>query len=370
MKNLRIALVHDSVTEAGGAERVIGSLIDIFPEADVFTSVITNHQAKDVISSSKKITVAGNEFERKLVTWKRRWLQILAPFIWPRLKFDNYDLIISHGGFYMANLIGLASIPHKAVWCHYEITPPKNLYYIQAKQPIDYLLDGTWYRLLRFFDRRAMKRVDHMFSVSKLVGERLRELYSLESEVVYPPVRIGKNIIRRHQGEPIFGYVGRLSKEKNLDLLISVFNKLGWRLDIIGEGNEMSSLKERAAKNIVFHGFKPLENILIIAQSWTAMIHPAIEDDFPLAPIEMLGAGIPVIVSRSIGTREIIIEGINGVTFAQDSAESLIRAIKILQSKKIDPGDCRKSVLHLSENRFKQKFKQLVTDIYEKHKKS
>jgi glycosyltransferase involved in cell wall biosynthesis len=109
-------------------------------------------------------------------------------------------------------------------------------------------------------------------------------------------------------------YVGRLSPEKNLDLVINLVNDLPWlQLDIYGVGPQEQELKHLAQKNIVFHGSIPnskLEEAFVKADFF---ILPSKSETWGLVVEEALYFGLPVIVSDRCGASELIDNNINGI---------------------------------------------------------
>lgn len=126
-----------------------------------------------------------------------------------------------------------------------------------------------------------------------------------------------------------FLYVGRLSEEKNLKLLITVFNKLpDLHLNIIGYGYMKDELATMAGNNISFIG--AVDNIKLSAyyQANDVFILPSISEPWGLVVEEALNNGLPVILSNRVGcAEEVMVEGTNGFSFQYDSEESLLQAI-------------------------------------------
>lgn len=127
-----------------------------------------------------------------------------------------------------------------------------------------------------------------------------------------------------------FVYVGRLAEEKNLKLLIRVFNQIpNLTLNIVGFGYQEEDLKEMAGNNIKFLGSINNKELPSVYQSNDVFVLPSKIEPWGLVVEEALNNGLPILLSNRIGcAEEILIEGINGFCFEYDSEESLMSAIE------------------------------------------
>ncbi|PWJ56725.1 glycosyltransferase involved in cell wall biosynthesis [Dyadobacter jejuensis] len=132
-----------------------------------------------------------------------------------------------------------------------------------------------------------------------------------------------------------FVYVGRLAKEKNLELLLQAFMELKtstphhlWSLRIVGSGPEEDHLKNLAqgCTNIVFEGSHAWHQIPSLLAKSTVLILPSISEPWGLVVNEAMVCGMPVIVSETCGCAvDLLQEGVNGFTFRPQDREALLR---------------------------------------------
>lgn len=125
-----------------------------------------------------------------------------------------------------------------------------------------------------------------------------------------------------------FLFVGRLSKVKNLELLIHVFNGLpAHNLTIIGGGEEKEYLASIANENIVF--IPPIENAKLQYEfnKHDVFILPSLSEAWGLVVEEALYFGLPVIVSKNCGSCELIENGVNGFVVPCDDREYIKETI-------------------------------------------
>lgn len=341
------------------------SCIKIFPNADFYTSFINTSALR-----GKKLPrkIHSSWLQRiSLVRYYPRVIQLSSPFLWPLLKLDDYEIVISHGGFYLAQLINIKKFKRRSLRIHYMITPPKNLYLEDHRVWFEILLNQTYYHFLRFLDKKAMKNADHIWAVSGTVGKRIQSIYKRNFSLLYPPVSIPRKPPQVTENRYYYCYAGRLSKEKNISLLIDAFNKNKQPLVIVGRGKEELKLKMKARSNIKFAGFKTTSELAKILRQAKAFIHPAKDDDFPLAPIEAMANGTPVISHVSGGTNEAIIEGKTGLTFEKCTVRSLNKAVRSFEEMVFDPNQCYFKAKEFSVERFKKEVSLLLAEAYERH---
>lgn len=126
-----------------------------------------------------------------------------------------------------------------------------------------------------------------------------------------------------------FIYVGRLSPEKNLYFLITVFNKLSqFKLNIIGSGPQEADLKSISGSNIVFLGSIPNDELKKYYMENDVLILPSRSEPWGLVVEEAFNNGIPVIVSNKVGcSSEIVKNDKNGLIFNLEDKDGLKKAV-------------------------------------------
>lgn len=191
---------------------------------------------------------------------------------------------------------------------------------------------------------------------SRATGWRawIKKLVLRRMSVVYPPGKMQTELVRalgytgrvvewggcgllRYQPQPAyearsevrkFLYVGRLSPEKNLPLLLEAFRTLPeLQLTIIGFGPQETELKATATPNIRFLG--AINNAELPAHYKAAdiFILPSESEPWGLVVEEALNCGTPVIVSNRVGCNEDLVTAATGLVFHYNSTASLRKAI-------------------------------------------
>ena len=353
---MKIALVYDRVNKIGGAERVLETLHEIWPEAPLYTAVYYPAGAP----WAKKFKVMPSFLNKWPLAKKHHELYPwLTPLAFESFDFSDFDLVIS-----------LTSAEAKGI-----ITKPKTKHLCYCLTPTRYLWSGyhdyffnkglRWLvqpvvGWLRGWDKIAAQRPDEYLAISQEVQRRIKKYYQRESIVLYPPVDTEKFYpAEKNQKGDYFLIVSRLVSYKKIDLAVRAFNKLCLPLKIIGTGKQMFKLKTSAASNIEFLGELTDQELLSYYQNCRALIFPQ-EEDFGLVPLEAQACGKPVIALAKGGALETVIEGKTGTFFKSPSVKALMEKVKSFKDKNYQPEDCRQNAEKFDKEIFKKKFKQLV----------
>ncbi len=121
--------------------------------------------------------------------------------------------------------------------------------------------------------------------------------------------------------------LARLVPYKRIDLAVEACSRTGRRLVVIGDGSDRKRLMSLAGPSVTFLGRQPDNVVNRYASQCRALIFPG-EEDFGMAPLEINAAGRPVVAYGSGGATETVIEGMNGILFREQTAESLIWALE------------------------------------------
>lgn len=383
---MKVALVHDFLTEYGGAERVLEALHEIYPNAPVFTAYYKLDNLGPAKEKFKNWKITTN-WGQKLPFWSKLQspYRIIGPLIFEGFDFKNYDLVISSTNTYFAKSIITGPQTLHICYCH---TPPRYLYgYPTARDWKKYfwgrILGEVANFFLRMADFAAAQRVDCFIANSAEVRARIEKFYRRDAVAIYPPVDIKrfaskqstdyglqqkKAVDSRQSANSYYLCVSRLARAKRVDLAIEAASKLGLHLKIVGTGREKNALKRLAAEckmqnancKIDFLGEVSDKGLISAYQNCRAVIFPAMEEDFGLVPVEAMAAGKPVIALRSGGVRESVVDGVNGIFFDQPTVESLILAIKRFEKMKINLKDCVNQAQKFDKVRFKAEIQEFV----------
>ena len=140
---------------------------------------------------------------------------------------------------------------------------------------------------------------------------------------------VAKNLIShkpyKKSQSPKIIYVGRVSKEKNLEPLCELENKFD--ITIVGEGPILDKLKAKYPK-INFTGYRFGRDLADTYKEHDVFCFPSKTDTFGIVMIEALANGLPVAAYRVTGPVDIVEEGITGY-LGDDLEENIRRCLKL-----------------------------------------
>ncbi|MCX6808144.1 MAG: glycosyltransferase [Candidatus Berkelbacteria bacterium] len=359
LENLNIALVHEWITNVAGAEKVLLALSELFPKAPIFTAVFDEKKAKPFVGKDIRTS-----FLQKIpfMKSKRELLVPFVPFAFEQFDLSKYDFVISSTTVGAKGVITKPETIHLS-YCH---TPTR---YIWEPQIDPRATKGSfgWLRKkiihkLRIWDRLAADRPDYYVANSKYVRNRIRKFYRRDADVIYPPVDIDlfRPVDRDEVGD-YFLFVSRLVDYKHADIAVKAFNELNLPLKVVGYGPESGNLKSISKENIEFLGGKFGAELRDLYAHAKAFIFVA-EEDFGIVPVEAMACGRPVIAFGQGGAAESVIPGVTGLTFPEQSVESLIEAVKSFDMGDYDSDKIRKHAETFSKANFQ---KQMLAKIEE-----
>jgi glycosyltransferase involved in cell wall biosynthesis len=257
----------------------------------------------------------------------------LYPWAVESLDLREYDLVISSCGPAMMGANTRQDAIH-ICYCH---TPQRSYWDLYSDHQLQlpsllrhaFVLSAGWVRTWEF---SAMQRVDHIISNSNYIAERVRKYFRRESTVIYPPVAMSSRPLSSSTSD-YYLTVGRLEKQKRVDILIEACNKLGRKLIIAGTGKEEQYLRSIAGPTIEFHGYVADQTLHDFYANCRAFLFAAVED-FGIAPVEAQAYGRPVVAYGHGGSLETVRtndargRADTGVFFAEQTVDSLIASLR------------------------------------------
>lgn len=360
MYRMRIALVHDHLTQDGGAERVLKAFQEIWPEAPIFVLFYDKHKVPGFESSQvQQSFLSKMPFGMK----KYQWYLPFMPLATERHNLSDYDIVLSSTSAFAKGVLTKPNTVHIS-YCH---TPTRYLWtdthsYIEDlkyNRFIKALLPRLIYKL-RIWDKMSTDRVDHFIANSNTVRGRIKKYYRRDSDIIYPPVDMHTFYVSSDV-DNYFVTGGRMVPYKRFDLVIQAFNRLNIPLKIYGDGPELDRLKKIAKPHIEFLGRVSDEEKARLLSKAQAFIHPQIED-LGITPIESMASGRPVIAYGVGGATETVIPGKTGLFFYEQTWESLLDTIIHFDTHTWDSEAIQRHASKFGKQLFQEKIKKYVED--------
>lgn len=195
------------------------------------------------------------------------------------------------------------------------------------------------YRILRQFVQnkivRLNERIKYVISISDFSEGILKPTLNKNIKIkkIYNPIETENKaeMLDLKQNE-YYLYVGRISKEKGVELFCQAITELNYKGISVGDGDEKEKL-ERQYTNIEFTGWKDKKEVKSYMERARALIFPSKwYEGAPLTPLEAMSIGLPCVVSSKCAASEFIQNGKNGFVF--EDIEDLKNKIRYLNENK------------------------------------
>jgi glycosyltransferase involved in cell wall biosynthesis len=359
---MRTAIVHDWLTGRRGGEKVLELLLELYPDATVYTLLHIPGTTGPRIESHPIRT----SFIQKLPAVKRhyRWYLPLFPRAIESLDLSEFDLVLSS-----SHCAAKGAVPRKGAvhicYCH---TPMRYVW----DRFEDYFGNGWKSRFvygpaasrLRRWDRISARRVDHFVANSRYVAARIRDYYGREAEAIIPPPVDTDFFTPAARGtEPPgehFLIVSALVPYKRIELALEAFRHRPEPLLVVGVGSSEERLRKLAPPNVRFLGWLPDEEVRRLYRGARATILPGVED-FGIVPLESLASGTPVVAFGVGGVLDTVRDGETGVLFEEPRAASLSHAIDRVSGLRFNRESLRNWALGFSRDRFLDEMREFIS---------
>lgn len=354
----QVAIVHDYLSQTGGAERVVLSMLRAFPDAPVYTSV---YDPDRTFPEFRDVDVRPIGWLNAIGPLRRNH-RVGLPLYGPafrRLEVTADVVLCSSSGWaHHVNAHG-----RKIVYCY---TPARWLYqksvYLRGR-PVFYgaalsALSGP----LRAHDQAAASTADCYLTSSTEVRRRIEELYRVDAEVIAPPPALAVSGPVSAVGGVDPGYllvVSRLLPYKNVDVVMAAAEQTGRRLVIVGDGPDRRRLTRAAGSNVTMVGTVDDSELRWLYRNCQAVIALS-HEDFGLVPVEANAFGVPVVVLRWGGFLDTVVDGQTGVFCETPDVTALASALERFDSVSWDRAKLHAHAAGFSEERFVRRLRESI----------
>lgn len=322
-----MALVHDYLTQRGGAERVVLSMLEAFPGVPLHTSLYEPSTTFPAFADHDVRTLPLNRF--RLLRRHHRWgLPLFGPSF-SALHLEADVVVCSSSGW----AHGVQTTGRKLVYCH---APARWLYqrerYLRESPHAFKLAIASVAPFLRQWDAAAAASAHLYIANSKAVQQRIRQAYGIDAVVLPPP----HSIMVGGPSQEIAGIdagfvlcVSRLLPYKNVDAVIRAFRTpalAARRLVVVGEGPDKARLTALGGGNVRLLGTVSDAELRWLYASCAGLV-AASHEDYGLTPLEAAAFGKPTAALRWGGYLDTVEEGATGVFFDEPDCDQVAAAI-------------------------------------------
>ncbi len=354
---INTTIVHYWLNSMRGGEKVIESLIDIYPNSEIITNIYSQQNVSEKISKKKVKTTFINSLPNA-----GKFYQYYLPLYPTALK----NIHINSGEFVISSESGPAKgikVSNKIPHICYTHSPMRYIWDMQD----EYFGTGFKRKILQpiinylqRWDFSTAQKLDYIIANSNFVKKRIKRVWNRESTVIHPPV----DTERFSSNNSISDYYllfGQHVKYKKPELPVRAFNENGKKLIVMGAGEELPFLKSIAKDNIEFLGRVGDEIKNKYLSSCQALIFPGVED-FGIIPVEAMACGRPVIAFNKGGATETVKDNVTGLFFNSQNTKSLNKVINQFENiaDQFDPKIIKQHSLIFSKQVFQKKFKEYV----------
>lgn len=333
---MRIALVHDWLTGMRGGEKVLSSLCELLPGADVFALLHRRGSLTGPLARRRVRTTWLDDLP--CVGRYYRHLLPLMPLAIEGLDLSAYDLIVSSSHCVAKGVLRRSNAAH-VCYCH---TPMRYAWSQGHAYDATMGLGGLALRVLRPYlrawDRRSANHVDHFIANSRNVADRIQRAYGRPAEVVHPPVDTEFFSPGDAEREDFYLVAGALAPYKHAEHAIKACRRLGRRLVVIGAGQQWAKLSRLASDSIQFLGAVSDTSLRDHYRRCRGLLFPG-EEDFGIVPVEAMACGCPVIAYGAGGALETVVESGDsrsagtGLLYSPQTVDGLISAVERFEAE-------------------------------------
>lgn len=350
---MRVAVVHDWLTGNRGGEKVLAEILDLLPEATVFTLF---HFAGSVPPSIERHPIRTT-FLQGMTSPARNYRPLLPLFAPAAGTWDlsGFDLVVSTshcvaknarkapGAFHLSYVHTPVRYLHDLFETYFEGSPRS----VRAAARLVRAPLAAW-------DVRTARRPDALLANSANVARRIRRLWGRDAVVVAPPVDtlFYTPAPRERSGLLV---VSALVPYKRVADAVAASAAAGFPLTIAGRGPQEALLRRQAGASVRFAGSPDDEGLRDLYRAAEAVLMPG-EEDFGIVPVEAMACGTPVVALARGGALETVEDGVTGVLYPREGPEGLVEAVGRLLTLHLDPGSAVLSAARFSRAAFRDRF--------------
>lgn len=346
MKNLKVLVIHCAYKFRGGEDAVVSEEIALLKANEVTVELLQFQNDKSSLLNLVQMPFNVSSYRktrRKLKAFEPDIVHIhnlhfaASPSVFYAIKrsntpfvvtLHNYRLICPSAILFNKGELFLDSLNQNFPWNAVNLGVFRNSKALTFWLGFSMYLHnrcGTWKMCNRFVVLSEFAQGMFLKSRTRITGDQL----SIKPNFCTVPHLTNTN--RKSH----FLYVGRLSEEKGISLLLAAFAATKAKIKIAGNGPLVAEVQEAAKvyPNIEYLGNATKSEVFHLLKETTALVFPSVcFEGMPLTIIEAFACSTPVIASRLGAMQSMVSEGYNGLLFQPGNENDLIRVLTDWQS--------------------------------------
>jgi glycosyltransferase involved in cell wall biosynthesis len=347
----RVAVVHDWLTIPGGSEQVVLELLEMFPHAELFTSVYDPRPWPPQITERP----VHASYLNRLPGATRHYPRLLPLMNRAFRSFDlsRFDLVLSSSHACAKNVRTSPGVLH-VCYCYTPMRYAWDEDFLEGEDigRVTRLMLPPLLGWLRRQDLAGARGPHAFVAISRHVAGRIERYYGRPAEVVYPPVDVEHYLRLERAPRDFYLALGRVVPYKRVDLAVAACTRLGRRLVVAGDGRALQTLRAGAGPSVEFLGRVSDARRDELLSGARALLFAG-EEDFGIVPVEAQAAGVPVIAYGVGGATETVLDERTGVLFREQSVTAVVDAIERFERLRLDGERPRENARRFGRDRFR-----------------
>ncbi|MDR1325330.1 MAG: glycosyltransferase [Treponema sp.] len=361
---MKIAIIHYWLVNMRGGEKMLEALLELFPDADIYTHVYNPKAVSTLISRHRVYTSYINTlpFAKNLY---QKYMPLM-PNALKEFNLQEYDLIISSEAGPVKGVVPNPDAYH-ICYCHSPMRYLWDMYheYFRGAGFVTRIFMKILIPRLRLWDMSSANLVDRFITNSHYVAKRIKRYYRRDAEVVYGPAAIEKFLAIERQPQDFYLFFGQLVGYKRADIAIDACVASGRKLVVAGSGANKKDIRRYEKSGLIsFTGRISDDEVALLFSRAKALLFPGIED-LGLVPIEANAAACPVIAYRKGGVLDTVKEQVTGLFFDEQTPAALIQAMERFEASEKSFSNREVFTAHVqqfSREAFKERITRIVAE--------
>ena len=338
---IRVALLA-TITDYGGIEKVLLNMLQHMDASVALRPILFSRADVNEAAFFDQLEASRIPHVRFVNTRKRRYYNVVKNMrdALAILRDERVDVVHCHG--YRADLLGLVAAARYKLpvvsTCHGFIATDRNL---------QFNVRADFWALKRF--NRVIAVSDSIRAILVEQGIDPKRVAVITNAVSLPDAdqqlasrQAARAALQLRSDDVLFGYVGRLAEEKGIEQLVEATRRManamtGLRVVVVGDGPRRPNIEQRI-REANLGGVVTLLGFDKDPARWypamDAFVLPSLQEGTPMALLEAMAHGVPVIASAVGGVPAIITHNRNGLLVPPADAQQLMLAMQTLATSR------------------------------------